>query len=523
MSLLTENIQAGVPIEAPIIIRGSDICGVCDDKDTVEKTLLEEHKKLLDFIGTLGTIQNIYMYATTEVRTDSETLEKKIIFSPTLLINSIASNLNINLKNKQEIDSNLVDIEKFENLYHKKMKLLRRVRKPKELAKEFPVLYKQYQVRQKQYQEVLQKFIPVLQMKKDFHAAGFEIVLKQYLKEIGITDINEFIRNQGKVSTAGFCEICAQGLETIKNNMPEIVKYMFAHPLNIEDKLSTNDQEKLSLFIASQYLLAAKTYGQEDIQKYLLYMVHYFRETPDRKTNDELQITIGNVQNERTGVTEQGFSITPKQLYEQYKEIAVNYPELRLLNFDDVDFSTFNLQEAEEFINLMLEDIKVNWDIIPEEKLDERVISEVKIEKRNSLKSEEEQREHQEKLVNLYMEKKEFYDSTDPFYRIAGKNTFNGYIGHIYTNGKVILDKFFENADTGRVADGQAIYVMNFEDFARLSALPKSELIQNPACRRIIHAGDWQSRVQNEINSETMNKPGVELQKLQQKGKIVKQ
>ena len=271
MSLLTENIQAGVPIEAPIIIRGSDICGVCDDKDTVEKTLLEEHKKLLDFIGTLGTIQNIYMYATTEVRTDSETLEKKIIFSPTLLINSIASNLNINLKNKQEIDSNLIDIEKFENLYHKKMKLLRRVRKPKELAKEFPVLYKQYQVRQKQYQEVLQKFIPVLQMKKDFHAAGFEIVLKQYLKEIGITDINEFIRNQGKVSTAGFCEICAQGLETIKNNMPEIVKYMFAHPLNIEDKLSTNDQEKLSLFIASQYLLAAKTYGQEDIQKYLLF------------------------------------------------------------------------------------------------------------------------------------------------------------------------------------------------------------------------------------------------------------
>ena len=50
------------------------------------------------------------------------------------------------------------------------------------------------------------------------------------------------------------------------------------------------------LEISSQYLLAAKTYGQEDIQKYLLYMVHYFRENPDRKTNDELQITIGNVQ-----------------------------------------------------------------------------------------------------------------------------------------------------------------------------------------------------------------------------------
>ena len=37
------------------------------------------------------------------------------------------------------------------------------------------------------------------------------------------------------------------------------------------------------------------------------------------------------------------------------------------------------------------------------------------------------------------MTKKEFYDSTDPFFIIKGKNTFNGYVGYIYPNGKVIL------------------------------------------------------------------------------------
>ncbi len=34
MSLLTKNIQLGVPIKIPIIIKGLDICGVYGDKDT---------------------------------------------------------------------------------------------------------------------------------------------------------------------------------------------------------------------------------------------------------------------------------------------------------------------------------------------------------------------------------------------------------------------------------------------------------------------------------------------------------
>ena len=62
------------------------------------------------------------------------------------------------------------------------------------------------------------------------------------------------------------------------------------------------------------------------------------------------------------------------------------------------------------------------------------------------LKKEEERQQKQEKLVELYMQKKDFYDRTDPFFRIIGKNTFEGYVGHIYTNGKVVLDKFFENS-----------------------------------------------------------------------------
>ena len=127
-----------------------------------------------------------------------------------------------------------------------------------------------------------------------------------------------------------------------------------------------------------------------------------------------------------------------------------------------------------------------------------------------------------QKLLDLYIDKKEFYDSTDPFFRIVGKNTFEGYIGHIYTNGTVVLDKFFENQETGRVANGEAVYVMNINDFYRLSNLPKQQLIYNPSCKRIYHSGDWKERVKEKIERSTPTKTAAELKKLIISGNVSK-
>ena len=113
------------------------------------------------------------------------------------------------------------------------------------------------------------------------------------------------------------------------------------------------------------------------------------------------------------------------------------------------------------------------------------------------------------------MEKKEFYASTDPFFRIKGKNTFDGYIGFIYTNGKVVLDKYYENSKVGQVADGKAIYVMDIEDFYILSNYPKSILMKNPGIKRIYHTSGWQDKVQKEITSEGQGiKTAEEVKKL---------
>ena len=78
---------------------------------------------------------------------------------------------------------------------------------------------------------------------------------------------------------------------------------------------------------------------------------------------------------------------------------------------------------------------------------------------------------------------------------IRGKDTFDGYIGYIFSNGTVILDKFYDNSRKGKVSKGDAIYYMDIQDFYKLSQLTKTELMKRKEVGRIIHRGNWQSDV----------------------------
>ncbi len=100
------------------------------------------------------------------------------------------------------------------------------------------------------------------------------------------------------------------------------------------------------------------------------------------------------------------------------------------------------------------------------------------------------------------------------------KNTFAGYVGHIYINGKVVLDKFFENQETGRVAEGQAVYSMDINDFYQLLNHPKQELIHNHLCKRIYHTGNWQGKIETVIEDNRKKKTSEELKKLIKTGKV---
>ena len=512
MSVLTQNIKRGVPISSPVILRAVDIISLFENPKQTEKIITAAQGKLMDYIASLGPTEDIEFFQTMQVKTDENTLEKSIIFAPSAIMSTLVMNLNMPVVNFSNGLTNKEFLKWAQQETKPYLSKLQRMQTSKELQRNFPSLYLKYEKRLE-----AERQLKLCAQNLSRFSAIERMFIKQNLKQFGVTNIPDFIHSK-PTSVNKFSRDCTKALQNIVDHVPEIIAFMEQHPINFES-LSPRNKEKLDLYLASEFIKAAKTYGSDDPQRYLIFVANYFKENPDKKQDDKLQITVGNVNNVELGRKEQGVTITPKDVYNQYKEFVVSHPEIQLLSFGEHELDGLTLKEAEEFVRTRLEDIQANWKFLPKSELDQIAVAtgkQIGAEHR----TEEEKRRKQERLLDLFMEKKEFYEQTDPFFRIKGENTFNGYIGYIYPNGKVILDKFFENAETGRVADGQAIYTMDFTDFVRLSILPKSELIENPACRRIVHAGNWQSRVQEEINAPKTSDTSAVLKDLESTGKV---
>ena len=257
----------------------------------------------------------------------------------------------------------------------------------------------------------------------------------------------------------------------------EIKAYLPNNPIDLS-KISHFDKEKIDLYIANQFLLFAENATLEEKQRFLYHVTSYFLSDENRKTDTNLKIQCGNVNNNEFQVNESGYEITPKNLYDRYKKLLIDNPTLHAIDFRGVDFSNMNLCEVEDYMNEFLNDLSANWEFLPKDDrtVEKNVLDNI-VKSSNKEENEKKKKLDRERLLDLYMEKKEFYDSSDPFFRIKGKNTFDGYIGYIYSNGKVILEKYYENSNTSRLAYGEAAYVMDIDKFYSLSRLTKTELI----------------------------------------------
>lgn len=177
----------------------------------------------------------------------------------------------------------------------------------------------------------------------------------------------------------------------------------------------------------------------------------------------------------------------------------VENPNLKMIDFSKFNFQGMNLEEVENIVIKYLNEISVNWEILPEEELDNGIARGIR-ENTKDL-SDEEKQIKREKLLELYMEKKEFFSTTNPMFRVKGKETFDGYVGYIYPNGKVILEKFYKNTANNQVSTGDAIYILDIGDFYRLSHFTKKVLMNDERVERIVHNGDWQSKVRKVLEN----------------------
>lgn len=509
-----QALNRGVPVETPVSLFYSDLYNLCDNKSKFSKVVDKEFEKLYKFVmGENTKLGDMQLFQTMMVTTDSNTLDKNICFSFSGIISSIYINFNIDnmyydmvINHKDCTKFMSIDLKDFIEKCNEKKSDLRIISKEKTLKREFPALYKLY-LERKEKVDFYNNCSEILENPERYGLSKLQARIKvfEFLKKNNIdenTNLDEEIRNAQNFSLENFCLDCAETLEYITSRILEIKAYLPNNPIDLS-KISHFDKEKIDLYIANQFLLFAENATLEEKQRFLYHVTSYFLSDENRKTDTNLKIQCGNVNNNEFQVNESGYEVTPKNLYDRYKKLLIDNPTLHAIDFRGVDFSNMNLCEVEDYMHEFLNDLSANWEFLPKDDrtVEKNVLDNI-VKSSNEKESEKKKKLDRERLLDLYMEKKEFYDSSDPFFRIKGKNTFDGYIGYIYSNGKVILEKYYENSNTSRLAYGEAAYVMDIDKFYSLSRLTKNELItmDDSVCDRIIHKGNWQQKAQNVIN-----------------------
>ena len=169
----------------------------------------------------------------------------------------------------------------------------------------------------------------------------------------------------------------------------------------------------------------------EDKQRYIYYISNYFRENKERKTATKPRIKVGSVDNENIPKYKRtdGIVVTPNSIYQRFRKMMVENPKLKMIDFSKIDFSGMNLDEVESLVLKYLNELTVNWEILPEEEIESSITKGIRENTKHL--TEEEKQIKRERMLDLYIEKKEFFATTNPLFRVKGKETFDGYVGYI--------------------------------------------------------------------------------------------
>lgn len=479
-------LNRGAPIDTPMLISMAELLSILDNTE-----LYDEYRAgITEIIGKISNILKFHAgetflptYASITMMDDNT---KELRFSGENIFSSICEIFYpMNIKEFFDLFESLPKLQEFQ-------KSILSISTPDELRKKFPRLYDLYLSQIKTNEglntlteildnpnETMEKKLSYLQVTADF--------FKELYPEVNITEEQEYAKN---FNIQSFLNRIMNVILRALKNIEEIIEIYESGTLDL-NSFKPEDRDKLELYVAFRFMKMIEASPVQDKQRYLFYLTNYF------KDNVETQVT-------RTKIKVDGKKVTPISLYERYKYVMVSNPDLLAVNFTYSDFHDMSKEEIEEFIVAYLADLSANWELLPSD--DTSIEREIKsIAKRKYRKlSPEEQKQKEERLMNLYMEKKKFYDSTDPYFRIKGKNTFDGHVGYIYSNSIVVLEKFYSNVDKKKIAENEAVYILSMADFYELSRHSKSYLIANHLCHRVIHKDGWQARVLRYIKRKVL-------------------
>lgn len=262
------------------------------------------------------------------------------------------------------------------------------------------------------------------------------------------------------------------------------------------------NKEKLLFYIACCSFTFTKYNKDKNFHNGIYTTMKYILEK-GKKYNKNL--TIKNmkiiVSNSET-VSSKDYSY--RKLLEDYNEFLKANPNIKeeIINPKRIEGKT--LREINDYLELYRltcgRTLDTNWELLPEGKREDNGVHyyTAKIRKNN--------KKIDSKVEKIYREKIEFFEDSEPLFRICGKDKFEGYSGFIYKNGLVFFEKI---GSDDKMAKNTALYVMNIYNFIQFSQLTKQQIIEynkneeGNKITRINHNNNWQQRALNILESQT--------------------
>ncbi len=332
---------------------------------------------------------------------------------------------------------------------------------------------------------------------------------KKYLNSLMPT-----LGNGGQIQEAAFrkmrqCNWLSKNVDTMFEFLNRAIPPQLFEPVGIDKMLA-------AMVFLSQHILNLREPIPEGVDysmiisptdNYLL-LVDYLESLTNRKYRLNFDIFV-EVFAEGEEAEEKVSTFSIEDIRDFQKEFYEEYPEAykredRPTSYEEVlqkrTTNTWKRIQNERLI----EQIQLNWEFLPTKPISDGSVSTLRKPRTTS-------REKDPLLLqNSYrmLERKlQFFESTNPKIILSGIHTFEGYQAYVYENGVVLLEKFYTSGKKGSIpAQGSAIYVMNFSEFADLSKYSRRELIQemedyhNPNVHRVCHSGNWETMVEKYIH-----------------------
>lgn len=337
--------------------------------------------------------------------------------------------------------SRIKDDETLTEKLNERLEVLKNITSEIDLRKEFPLIYKDLQDGR--------RYIKEIECERDF---DFENAKEEYL-----ADKEHYYYSCG----------LRRSLKNFIKTQAEVYKRFIERRHELKKK-----QEKTSY---NGYIVK-----NLDVNKVYMYTMHeYLKICESSNDKKEIEFYLGLIQKYLDSDKDKScYIITDENIRVDISTILIRIENLKKRISDNSNL--------------------VEWILIPEGRDYTKV-------KRTDIPKEEKvfifNYEEIQRLKEIGSRKKTFYESTPYIAKAVGLRKYRGYIAYIYANGKVVLDREY-NEDNPKSAIDNAAYIIEAKDFEELSKKEKPELKKNPRVRRKYHTGKFEVRLREIINLE---------------------